>query len=204
MGGVRRLEHAVVSERDIRRETRRLIRRKAQRAATGRAGAAVDEWIEHQRQELIHRFECGGLGVNRRFAVELVQRIGQRRPGEPEHGRKIRRQRAAVVEEIVQRGGDVVLIDGEIAAQTEDCREVQDHVGRGVAQVGLEIRRTGDDARERRAAEAARLQNVVAPWHHIGAGREKCLHRAGERSGAGYRRSKCGGRRVELHQIDGA
>jgi hypothetical protein len=43
--------------------------------------------------------------------------------------------RANVIEEIVDRVGDVTLVDGEASERAQIRSEVQDHVGSGVAQV---------------------------------------------------------------------
>ena len=56
-------------------KARLLLRRKAASPPAAGAAAAVDERIEHQRQELVHQLERALLAVGRRLAVELRERI---------------------------------------------------------------------------------------------------------------------------------
>ena len=77
------------------------------------AAAAIDEGIEHQVEELVGELECDLLRAGRGFAGKLVQRSGEIAAGEAEERHEGRRQRAAVVEEVVDRMADVELVDGE-------------------------------------------------------------------------------------------
>ena len=56
------------------------------------------------------------LHAGRRLAGQLRQRIGERPPGEAEHADETGRQRAAVVEEVVDRARDVLLVLIQAAA----------------------------------------------------------------------------------------
>ena len=104
----RRLEHGGIGERDVVRERFALGRKGDRRpAGAGRAVAAVDEGIEHQPEELVGHLECDLLAAGRGFAGELAQRIAEIAAGEAEDADEAGRQRAAVVEEVVERGGDV-------------------------------------------------------------------------------------------------
>jgi hypothetical protein len=88
---------------------------------------------------------------------ELRERIGEIGAGEPEDGHECWRQRAAVVEEGVERIGDVTLVDVQ-AGGAKRAGEVQDCISRRVAQRSGEA--SGEIARgqrvERGAAEPAR------------------------------------------------
>ena len=77
------------------------------------ATAAIDEGIEHQIEELVGELECDLLRAGRGFAGKLVQGVGEIVAGEVEERHEGRRQRASVVEEVVDGMADVELIDGE-------------------------------------------------------------------------------------------
>ena len=77
------------------------------------AAAAIDEGIEHQVEELVGELEADLLRAGRGFAGKLVQRSGEIVAGEAEERHEGRRQRAAVVEEVVDGMADVELVDGE-------------------------------------------------------------------------------------------
>jgi hypothetical protein len=73
-----------IGERDIGRQIILLLWRKANGAAACGAEPAlpaVDERIEHQCQELVGQLECGAFGAGAGFAIQLRQRIEQRRTG---------------------------------------------------------------------------------------------------------------------------
>ena len=89
-------------------------------AEPGRAVAAVDEGIEHQPEELVGHLERDLLAAGGGLARELAQRIAEIAAGQGEHGHEAGRQRAAVVEEGVERGGDVALV-GAQAAGADRC-----------------------------------------------------------------------------------
>jgi hypothetical protein len=88
----RRLEHLGISERDVVGQLFAL-RRKAERRDVGAAepGAAVDEGIEHDAEELIRQLERTLLAAGRGFAGEQRQRIGEIGAGETEdvHEKKL-------------------------------------------------------------------------------------------------------------------
>jgi hypothetical protein len=109
----RRLEHARVGERDIGRERRLSIRREAHRGAARAADPAVDERIQHDAEKLVHQQEYALVGAGRYLTVQLSQRTGQIGAGQIEDRHERRRQRTAAIEEIVQRIGDVLLVDVE-------------------------------------------------------------------------------------------
>ena len=110
-----RLEHAGISERDVGRQARQLIGGKADRLSateptTAAAEAALDERIEHQVQKLGHDIECAMLGIGRHLAGDLRECVAEIATGQAEDRRKVRRQRAAGIEEVVDGGGDVLLV----------------------------------------------------------------------------------------------
>jgi hypothetical protein len=103
-------------------QVRLLLRRKAgHRPAEAAIAAAIDERIEHQIEEFVGQLKHRALGAGRRLAVELRQRIRQVAAGQSEQIRKVGRQRAAGIEEVVQRVRDVLLVLIEIAAAAERC-----------------------------------------------------------------------------------
>src|SRR5262249_33055195 len=93
--------------------------------------APVDEGIEHEVEELALHLEADFLRTGRGLAGKLVQGSGEIGAGQPIERYECRRQRAAVVEEIVDRAADVELGDAEWR---------QRRVGRGVGRV---LRRNG-------------------------------------------------------------
>src|SRR5262249_7678959 len=111
------------------------VGRKAEGGTTGPRGAApaVDEGIEHDAEELIGELKRRLLAAGRSLAREERQRVGEVAAGEPEDADEAGRQRATVVEEIIERVRDVLLIDAE-AGPAEPGGEIQDYVGRGVAE----------------------------------------------------------------------
>src|SRR5262249_5978049 len=147
----RRFQYLCISERDVVRQLCAL-RRKPDRGAAERVASAVDERIEHDAEELVAELERALLRAGRRFAREQRERVGEIGAGEIEQGEEIRRQRAAVVEECVDRIGDVALVAAEGARErarsarraragrqlSQRGGEVQNRVGRGVAQRGRE------------------------------------------------------------------
>ena len=84
-------------------------------AGAGGAAAAIDEGIEHQPEELVGHLERDLLAAGRGFAGELAQRIAEIAAGEAEDRHEAGRQRAAVVEEVVERAGDVLLVGAQAA-----------------------------------------------------------------------------------------
>ena len=104
----RRFEHRGIGQRDLVRDGLALGRKRDCRPAASRgAVASIDERIEHEPEELVADLECALLRAGRGFAGELAQRIGEIAAGESEHADEAGWQRAAVVEEAVERGGDV-------------------------------------------------------------------------------------------------
>ena len=77
------------------------------------ATAPIDEGIEHQVEELVGKLECDLLRAGRGFAGKLVQRCGEIVAGEVEERHEGRRQRATIVEEVIDGMADVELVDGE-------------------------------------------------------------------------------------------
>jgi hypothetical protein len=108
----RRLRHLGIGERDVLGQLRALGRKAERRCAGASDGtAAVDERIEHQAEELAAELERAFLRAGRCLAREQRQRIGEIAAGEAEERAEVGRQRAAIVEEAVDRGGDVLLVD---------------------------------------------------------------------------------------------
>ena len=85
-------------------------------SAPADATAPIDEGIEHQIEELVGKLECDLLRPCRGFAGKLVQGCGEIVAGEAEERHEGRRQRASIVEEVVDRMADVELVNGEGAA----------------------------------------------------------------------------------------
>jgi hypothetical protein len=77
------------------------------------AAAPIDEGIEHQIEELIGELEGDLLRAGGSFAGKLVQGCGEIVAGEAEERHEGRRQRASIVEEVVDGMADVELVDGE-------------------------------------------------------------------------------------------
>ena len=114
----RRLEHRGIGERDFVGDGFALgCEADRGPAEPGRAVAAVDERIEHEPEELVAHLECDLLAAGRGFAGELAQRIGEIAAGEAEYADEAGRQRAAVVEEAVERAGDVALVLAQTATR---------------------------------------------------------------------------------------
>src|SRR5215831_15157348 len=109
-----RLEYRGIGMRDVRRHGF-AFGRKAERRVVGAAdpAAAIDEGIEHHVQELVGELECHLLCAGRGLAGKLVQGIDEIAAGQPIERHECWRQRAAVVEEVVDRTADVELVDGE-------------------------------------------------------------------------------------------
>ena len=68
---------------------------------------AIDERIEHQIEKLVGELESHRLRAGRGFAGKLVQRVSEIAAGQAEERHEGRRQRAAVVEEVVDGMTDV-------------------------------------------------------------------------------------------------
>jgi hypothetical protein len=100
------------------------------RTAAYRAGAkpAVDKRIEHQVQKLVRQLERGHLAPGCDLTVKVHQRIGEGTPGLPEYLQEIRRQCAATVEIIVERGRDAALVAGK-TVQRQRGGDIQKHIG---------------------------------------------------------------------------
>ena len=168
---LRGLEHGGIGEGDILRH-RFALGRKADGAScsgtiAAEAAAAVDEGIEHEGEELVAELEGGLLGAGRGLARKLGERIAEIAAGQAEHAHESRRQRAAAVEEVVERIGDVPLIDAQAAGRDlllpQRGGEVEDHVACGVAQIGGEAcRQVGrGQGVECAVASARRRQDCV-------------------------------------------
>src|SRR5262249_20387481 len=121
-----------------------------------------DSGRANQSEELIGQLKRRLLRAGRRFARELRERVAEIDAGEPEdmHGRG--RQRAAVVEERVDRVGDVALVyakgagarrvrSAERGQRAERGGGVQKHRGAGIAH-----RRGGIGGRSRGSLGAGR------------------------------------------------
>jgi hypothetical protein len=203
---LRRLfQYLGVSERDVLRQL--FARgRKTDGAATTDAASAVDEGIEHDAEELVGELKPNLLRAGRGFSGEQRERIAETDAGEPEDGDESRWQRAAVVEEGIERIGDVALVDAEGAGEragsarraglarraradelAERGGEVEDRIGRGVAQrcgeAGRQIAR--GQRVERGAAKAARGREDRIRPRRIAARGKRCLHGAGKHGAAG-------------------
>ena len=103
-----------ISERDVRRHGFALGR-KAERGVIGAAysAAAIDEGIKHQVEKLVGELEGDFLRTGRGLAGKLVQGSDETAAGQPIERHECGRQRAAVVEEVVDRPAGIELIAGE-------------------------------------------------------------------------------------------
>jgi hypothetical protein len=111
-----------------------LIRRKADYASTpADIGAAVDERIEHQRQKLIGQLKHRALAPVAASPSSWVSALPSAPPVKPKILAKFGGSAAAIVEEVIDRPGDVLLVLIEIATGAEIGGRGQEHVGRGVA-----------------------------------------------------------------------
>jgi hypothetical protein len=177
--------------------------------------AAINEWIEHQVEELVAELETDLLRAACGFAVELIERSGQIAAGEAEQ-RHESRQRAAVVEEGLDRIADLDMVDGEgrrrwlpwhrrlACCGNELCEQVEDRGITGIAQARAKAsgQAGGGESVERAGAPIAGCQNGEAV-SEITAWREVGVHSAGKGGGAAH---ICGGsvRWIDLHDIKGS
>src|SRR5262249_15353227 len=140
--------------------------REAKRGAAraGKSGPTVNERIEHEVEELALHLEADLLRAGRCFAGDLRERVAEIGASEPEDGDETGRQRAAVVEEIVERARGILLVLPQPHALSENGGEVHHHVGRGVAQrwreAGGQIGR-GQGAEGAAVEPARRGENTV-------------------------------------------
>ena len=98
--------------------------RKAERRLIGAAdaAAAIDEGIEHQIEELVGELEptcCAPVAASPESWASALARLPPVRPNSAHEGR---RQRAAIVEEVVDRIGDVALICAQAAGPIRSAR----------------------------------------------------------------------------------
>src|SRR5262249_60172737 len=77
---------------------------------------AGDKRIEHDVEELAAQLERALLRAGRGFAGKERQRAAEIAAGEAEQAREGRRQRAAAVEETIDRAGDVLLVAAQATA----------------------------------------------------------------------------------------
>ena len=75
--------------------------------------APIDEGIEHQVEELVAELEADLLRAGCGLTVELIQGTGEIAAREAEQRHESRRQRAAAVEEVLDRSADIDMVDGE-------------------------------------------------------------------------------------------
>ena len=166
-----------------------LFRERCHARCGGLPAASIDEWIGHEAHELRHRVEGGLLAANSGFARHLRQRVRERSATQPEQVDEARRQRAAIVEEFVERGRNVLLvaIDRRACRNPEHRVEVEQHVIAGVAQAGGEAgRQAGRGKRvEGGAAEAGRRCENRIVAGHIASRRELCADSARQAGGTG-------------------
>src|SRR5262245_41920416 len=95
-----------------------MVSRSGAKPSAGLVGAAdpaapIDEGIEHHIQELVGELEGDLLRAGRGLAGKLVQGSDEIAAGQPIERHECGRQRAAVVEEVVDRPADAELIAGE-------------------------------------------------------------------------------------------
>jgi hypothetical protein len=191
----RLIEDRRIGERDVGRQRTLLIGRKADCPSATRCNAepSVDERIEHEHKKFVHQLKRAVLGAGRGLAVELAQRVGERRSGQPEEIAQRRWQRRAAIDSTAQHAGEALLI-GIKAIATELRFDGEENVGRRITKADCEVRVQAGSPCERRAAQACRVQNVV------GAGFRVCggdLDIAGERGGPGH----IGAARARTHDI---
>ena len=139
------------------------------------AAAAIDERIEHETQELVHQLERAALGAGRILAVQLAELILQSGAGEAEKREEGGRQRAAGIEEIIDRGGNVLLVLVQRCAQAELC-PLDRGTRRSRCSSGWSHKSPGRSlvmrATELRAVEAGGMQNIKRLVADVGAGGE--------------------------------
>src|SRR5262249_52467201 len=122
--------------------------------------------------------------------------------GEIEQREETGGQRAAVVEEGVDRIGHRLLVLVERRTVAERSREVEEYVRGRVAQSRGKVWWGYRNGIEGSAAEAASCVQDVVALPRVAAGCEHGLHGAGERCGAHI--GNRGGRGVDLHEVDRA
>ena len=167
--------------------------RKAERRAAGAgdAAAAVDERIEHQAEELVRHLECRPAArrsrPRRRAGVSALPRLP---PVRPKTLTKPGGSAPPLLKKLLSASATLLLVLAQRAAypaSPERRGQIQDHVGRGVAEARREARRQAwrGQAVEPGAAAAARRRQDGVGARDVAAGPEHRLHGAGERRGAG-------------------
>ena len=139
--------------------------RKAKRRVIGPADATapIDEGIEHQIEELVGELECDLLRAGRGFAGKLVQRSGEIVAGEAEERHEGRRQRAAIVEEVVDGMADVELIDGEGRQRRQKAAVPAKGGSPGTGGIGVGVGGVGVGGVGSGTSCALRLSTAVLP-----------------------------------------
>ena len=74
----------------------------------------VDERVDHEGEELGHELEGALLGAGSCLARQMGKRSVEVAATEPKQADKVRRQLTAGVEEIVERGRDLLLVAAEL------------------------------------------------------------------------------------------
>ena len=83
--------------------------------------------------------ERSPLGAGADLAVQLGQCIREIGASETEYVCEIRRQRTAIIEGVINRRGNVLLVLVEAAAYAELSRKVEKHISRRVNQTAPQI-----------------------------------------------------------------
>ncbi len=137
----RRLEDRRIGGSELRRQ-RLVLGRKAAGAAAASA-AAVHERVGHEAEEFSHQLERALLPASRGRRRKAGTAHSPAPGREAEYAQEVRRQGAAIVEEIIETVGDVLLVAGEPAGpeRTKLCRQVQVHVVADVAEAFVEAGR---------------------------------------------------------------
>ena len=132
------------------------------------------------------------------FSGYLRQRIRKLRTRQAEDAEKAALQGATGIEGMVDSGRNALLIAAKAGPAAEVGRQVQENVGRAVAQRTRESRREALQATERRTVETrGGMQDVIA-MVALGAADDPHLHRATERC----RATDIGVARVRARDLD--
>ena len=203
----RRLEYLAVRKRDVVGQFFALGR-KTDGAAAIHVASAINERIEHDVEELIGELEASLLRPGRRFARKKRQRIGEIGVGEREERQERRRERR-IVEEIIDGGGDGLVIRAQacrLLRSTKRGGHIQQHVRLGVTQAcretwrqvgGLEVLKSAAERAERLVQDVVALGWIAYAWceHRLHSARKRYRPPFENGDGAG-----CRG--IDLHEVD--
>ena len=199
----RRLEYAGISQRDLGRQARLLIRRKTHRATTNAAGAAaepaVNKRIEHDAQKLGHHLKAAAFSTGRHLAGQLRERIVGICAAKANSGANPSVRVPPLLKNLLIPVSHVLLIGIQSAASAEmRRRESERHAARRVAERPAKARTV--EAAESAFHAAACLKDRVGLVLGIGAGHKDGFYGSGKSCRAADLDLR-GRRAVERHDV---